>query len=402
MVIKEDVKVLLTELVLEKKNLEMVLNYLKESIGRQVIIIDYKGMLCTGSGVTAVRGPDERFLSLTYEMDRSRPFYDEDTRRFYYPVGSSEKDGFIIINDVDPEGYETWLESLEQASLAVRTYLAQIAATETIENLYNNNFLTDVLLHNVNVKELIKNNYSLLSLNLNNIYYVCILEPERTLNEREKQALLSYTKDWIASTGLDVICTVWDNKYLVYICPTHYDKKTLEVDYGWTRHLSNITKYFSDVRKKFNFPALMGIGNKYSLSELHRSYKEALFTIHLSKLTGKGNLIRHFTDLGIFALICTHEPADLKNFCDKYLGFIQDSDKNYNRELLDSLRCFFDANFDVKEAADRLHLHINTLRYRLRKIEELSGMSLQQIEDRANLFVALKIYELLQSTEYIR
>lgn len=55
----------------------------------------------------------------------------------------------------------------------------------------------------------------------------------------------------------------------------------------------------------------------------------------------------------------------------------------------------------MKAAAERLHLHINTLRYRLKQVEELTGMNLQKIEDRANLFVALKIYELMVSSGYV-
>lgn len=399
MTVGEDVKVCLTESVLENKNLEMVLAYLEESSEKQVIITDYKGKIYTGIGVNAGERPDNLFLSLPCRVNESGALFDKDTERFFYKVGSGEKDGFIIINDVEPDNCEKYLELLDKASLAVRSYLAQLAATESIENLYANNFITDVLLRNINIKDLMKNNSALLNLDLNNLYYVTILEPERTLSEREIHTLYSYTKEWLAYTNLDIYCTVWDNKNVVCVCPTHYDQKMLEVDFSWTRHINNITKYFKDVTTKFNCPSLMGIGNKYSLSELHHSYQEATITIQISKHTGKRNMVRHFSELGIFTLICKHEFKELKEFCDKYLGSVLEHDRNLNRELLDSLRYFFDANLDVKEAAERLHMHINTLRYRLRKIEELSGINLQEIEHRANLYVALKIYELLQSTE---
>lgn len=395
----EDVRILLTDFVLEKKNLEMVFTYLEESTGKQVLITDCKGKIYNRGGATEFGHPDDRYLTLPCLGNKGSSFHDKDTGMFYYQNGHSETDGFVIIKDVNPECCEIYLKSLNQASLAVRTYLSQMSAQENIVNLYADNFITDVLLRNINIKELMKNNRVLQNLDLNNLYYVCILEPGKTLNEREMRTLYSYTKEWLAFANLDIFCTIWDKQYVVFVCPTHYDRKTLEIDYGWARHLTNITKYFKECTAKFKFPALMGIGNKYALSNLHRSYQEAIFAIQLSKLTGKRNIVKHFSDLGIFTLVCRYELTELKEFSNKYLEAIVDFDREYNRELLNSLRGFFDANLDVKEAAERLHMHINTLRYRLKKIEELSGVNLQQIEDRSNLYVALKIYELLQSTE---
>jgi sugar diacid utilization regulator len=397
-----DINVLLTDSVLEMRTLDKVMAYLQEAIGRQVIITDYKGMVHATSEVNSDEFSSDRYLSLPDWKNTEPLFYDETTRRLYYRIGCGDKGGFIIVNDVKPECCGTYRVPLDKSALAVKTFLAQAAVMESTENLYTNNFLKDVLLRNINIKDLMKGNYALLNLDLNSLYYICIMEPEKSLTQREMHTLHSYTREWLTHNNLDIFCTVWDNKYLVFICPTHYDKKTLEVDYGWDKHLSNIKRYHKEVRIKFSFPASLGIGNKYTISKLHRSYQEALFSLHLSKLTGKGDLVSHISDLGVFTLICSNDLIDIKHFYNKYLGPVLDFDRSYDRNLLDSLRCFFDANLDVKETADRLHLHINSLRYRLKKIEELSGMNLQKMEDRANLYVALKVYDLLLSTGFMK
>lgn len=397
-----NVSVLLTDSVLELKNLEKVFTYLQDSIGKQVIITDYKGMVCTNGEVNSEGFSDNRYLSLPDQSHMVGSFYDEVTKTLYYRAGCSQNSGFIIINEVNPESSESYQECLEQAALAVRTYLAQVSAMESVQNLYTDNFITDVLLRNMNIKDLMKRNYSSLNLDLNNLYYVCIMEPEKTLNEREMHVLHSYTKEWLAFNALDIFCTVWDNKYLTFVCPTHYDNKTLEVDYGWDKHLTNIKRYHKEVRIKFKFPATLGIGNKYAISKLHRSYQEALFSLHLSKLTAKRDIVSHISDLGVFTLICSNEITDIKKFYNKYLGPLIAFDSEHDRTLLDSLRCFFNANLDIKATADRLHLHTNSLRYRLKKIEELSGVNLEMMEDRANLFVALKVYDLLLSTGFVK
>lgn len=398
----EEIKVSLTDSVLEARQLDKVFSFLQEATAKPVIITDYKGRICGTREAATVEVLDDNYLSLPEWKDNGRFFYNEDTQTLYYCVGYGEEDGFIIIKNVDSEHYATYLTSLDQASLAVRTYLAQLSVRENLENRYTNNFITDILLRNINIKDLMKHNYALIELDLQSLYYVCILEPERNLNDRELQALRSYTKEWLTFTDLDIFCTVWEQKYVVFLCPTHYDKKTLEVDYSWDRHLVNITRYHKDVGRKFHFNSMMGIGNKYALNDLHHSYQEALFTIHLSKLTGKSNLVRHFSDLGIFTLICNNDLSDLKSFSDKYLEPVLQFDSEYKRELLDSLLCFFDANLDIKDAADKLHMHINTLRYRLKKVEELTGMDLQKMDDRANLYAALKIYKLLLATTELK
>lgn len=91
----------------------------------------------------------------------------------------------------------------------------------------------------------------------------------------------------------------------------------------------------------------------------------------------------------------------LKHFYEKYLGKLLAYDRQHHKELLPTLRCFFDANLDAREAARRMYVHINTLRYRLKKVEELTGVALDQIEDRANLFVALKLYEVLVAIGFV-
>ncbi|WP_158502650.1 helix-turn-helix domain-containing protein [Thermacetogenium phaeum] len=43
-----------------------------------------------------------------------------------------------------------------------------------------------------------------------------------------------------------------------------------------------------------------------------------------------------------------------------------------------------------------VYVHPNTLRYRIKKIEELTGMKLERMEEKINLFVAVNLYELLR------
>jgi len=63
---------------------------------------------------------------------------------------------------------------------------------------------------------------------------------------------------------------------------------------------------------------------------------------------------------------------------------------------METLRNYFDTNLNTNETAERLYLHINTLRYRLKRIEELTNTSLQKMDDRCNLYIALKVHDVLE------
>lgn len=54
---------------------------------------------------------------------------------------------------------------------------------------------------------------------------------------------------------------------------------------------------------------------------------------------------------------------------------------------------------DIKNVSTKLFIHTNTLRYRLKKIEELLGASLEHEETRFNIYAALKVAAILGKIE---
>jgi len=391
-----DMTLTLTNSVLESNNIDFVLNYLYQSIGKDIIISDYKGKIIANIGQ---RGEDleSEYFDLILNWQDLPYLYVGNTKTFCYKVGPHKQDGFIFVKDMDSDKYGEIIIYLEQASLPLRIYFNKIACIENLENNYTHDFLTDILLRSINIKEIIKQNYSLLHYDLNALYYVSLFCPKKDLSELEKQALLAYSKDWLKRHNLDIHCTYWESKYLVFICPTHYDNKTLDIDFSWEKHKRNNSLYYDDVRRRFKFEAGMSMGDKYVLDQLHRSYQEALYTLYLSDLIGNGNRVNHICNLGIFTPIFKkNNIEELKTFCYKLLKPLIINDRENNSMFMETLRNYFDTNLNTNETAERLYLHINTLRYRLKRIEELTNTSLQKMDDRCNLYIALKVHDVLE------
>ena len=92
--------------------------------------------------------------------------------------------------------------------------------------------------------------------------------------------------------------------------------------------------------------------------------------------------------------ISLQDDAALRLFCDSILGPIDDCDGHYGEELMRSLEAFIECNGQWERAAQRLYCHRHTLRYRIRKVEDLTGRDLSNARDRIEFWLALRGREL--------
>lgn len=90
------------------------------------------------------------------------------------------------------------------------------------------------------------------------------------------------------------------------------------------------------------------------------------------------------------ALLETHDVEVLEAFREAMLGPIQDHDRKRGGDLLPTLTRFLESNGQWRATADALHIHVNTLRHRLARCEELSQRDLSRMEDRVDLFLAIR------------
>lgn len=140
-----------------------------------------------------------------------------------------------------------------------------------------------------------------------------------------------------------------------------------------------------------------GIGHPVlELTHIPQSYREAQQALEIGRrLFGDGKL-HSFARLGIYRLLFhLYGHEELSEFYQETLGPLLDSDSRSNGALIETLEGFFRCNGNLSETARAMHLHRNSLLYRLGRIEELLGRSLEDSELRLALQLALKIRHLL-------
>ncbi len=141
-----------------------------------------------------------------------------------------------------------------------------------------------------------------------------------------------------------------------------------------------------------------GIGQTArNLQTIPQAWREAQQALEIGRrLFGEGKL-HSFGGLGIYRLLFPlYGEQTLLDFYHETLGPLLDVDNRGNQALLETLEGFFRCNGNLSETARVMHLHRNSLLYRLSRIEELLGRSLEDAELRLSLQIALKIRVLLE------
>ena len=80
----------------------------------------------------------------------------------------------------------------------------------------------------------------------------------------------------------------------------------------------------------------------------------------------------------------------LKSFRERLLGPLAEYDSRHNAELLPTLRSFLACDGSWSACASRMYVHVNTVRYRIGRIETLTGRDLSALADRVDFFLALR------------
>jgi DNA-binding PucR family transcriptional regulator len=159
----------------------------------------------------------------------------------------------------------------------------------------------------------------------------------------------------------------------------------------------------------------VGVGRAVAGGEARRSFHEARCAVEAVALgtedrdggrngaangnptcPSPGHHVATYRDLGSFQLLLSlQEDEALRLFCDSILGPIEACERHYGGELMRSLEAFIEENGQWERAAKRLYCHRHTLRYRIRRVEELTGRDLHSARDRIEFWLALRGRELV-------
>jgi purine catabolism regulator len=129
---------------------------------------------------------------------------------------------------------------------------------------------------------------------------------------------------------------------------------------------------------------------------LRLSFHEARCALEAVRLrNGSAPEVATYEDLGAFQLLLSLQDEEaLSSYCRSVLGPIEQGEGDYGDELVRSLDVFIEHNGHWEKAAGALYCHRHTLRYRIRRIEQLTGRDFSNARDRIEFWLALRGREL--------
>jgi sugar diacid utilization regulator len=298
--------------------------------------------------------------------------------------------GYLLFEKICP--FEDLpLQLLETIVPTIISWLKQTEVTRNVHLIYKDQFLFDILHNNIDTEseiielgqlrdmEFTKNAF-VLSMNLNS---------HRTITKDIVMNIqdLLVENDLIEAT---IYTTYLNHRIVAIVCPPIGNEEIAKSDLNhWIGSVQDlIHAKYPDIQTK------VGVGRSYySNIDIYKSFQESKIALQMEMYGLGSDGIIHYEDLGFVRLLSYIHNDLLRDFSHQYLGKLEKYDRENETELVHTLSIYCAQNGDIVRTADGLFIHQNTLRQRLKKIEAILGIELNNYNNLVNLILSLQIYK---------
>jgi len=259
----------------------------------------------------------------------------------------------------------------------------------SIERKHREQFLYDILYHNFSSSEEVIRMGRFWNMRLEKPHHVVVVEFDQHIDvDKHAQLLAELDREWMRVLSARFVQPILMllNMQLIIL---------FEDDREPARSQGELAAIMTDAMAKVkeDFPTILpfsiGIGRlHYSVSEICRSFQEARQALSLGRFRQPENGITCYEDLGVLKLLSHIRTEELDDFAQETLEALIAYDSHNDTDLLRTLEIYFQENESLTLAAEKLFIHANTLRNRLKKIESILGVELNQADVQVRFYVA--------------
>lgn len=140
----------------------------------------------------------------------------------------------------------------------------------------------------------------------------------------------------------------------------------------------------------------LGISREFTdLTDCRKYYLQALKALEIGRIVWPAEPRILYADVQLYDLLSPHAQHDSRDVSHPALTVLREFDEKHHADLYHTLYSYLKNNQQLQKTADELFVHRNTLRYRLRQIDELIQLDLRQIDN------MLRLYMSYQMTDYL-
>lgn len=397
-----------TKMVLEDEKIPDILSFLEQHIHREVAFIDT--CFCKVYFAEETTEEQEIYQAWHNVFQGSGEIAQKVSQSKYYRMYINQDEYGYLMLGRQQEGYEESFEdyyqiAIEQAGTILILKIQKQLATAQIESNYREQFVQDMLMQNINSKEEIINRATIYNWDfyLGGVVVIVDIDhfKKQYLNHLDKttnrqmmdtmKRILNISKRIVGRQYSHFVYSKMSDQIVFIIT------ETFEKEADFVRELKRV---FSEVKEEIArlvaFTATIGIGNyKSDISQIHDSYEEARKAIEISRSMLRENVVSVYAELGVFkllSLVRTSEEAE--EFQREYVAKLEQYDEKYHADMVKTLLTLAACGWNLRSASEKLYIHYNSMKYRYHKICKILDVDLQDQEERLNLELALKLYQI--------
>jgi sugar diacid utilization regulator len=400
----------LANLVVNGEGIQSIMDYIHKTIGQQMFLFDEIGELRASACYSSFSDEMTEFMKayakqiiLTLENSHTVSeisLNDETYQLVVLPLGSKLKSlgGLILLskqkmNEVD-------IAALEHACTVISLELGKEQAVFESQQRLRGEFVTK--LFSGQIDEALIQKAKNLNFDPNRNYVAILINFEDKFNENKVIANhlirnLLYMANSFLGRNSQVMAVRDENQIVALLSlPSRVSSSNIFAEIKeLAKNLQNeITNKYKEI------DVSIGIGRiKQGLIFVHESFVEATKCIKFLKNYRFDHRVLSYTDLGIQRFILQNSKEELIDFIHEVLGPLIEYEKTRKGELLSTLIVFLNQNQNIKKTADSLHIHTNTLSYRLKRIEEILLIDLNDSQPLFNIHLAINIYQYINEKD---
>lgn len=297
-------------------------------------------------------------------------------------------------------GYD--LSVLEIASTTMALEVLKVLSLREVENRYKSEFIEDLISLDEKRKEKAIDRASFFNLNRRDNFLSITFKIKNKEDHFNKIDLTTDSLQQYISNIHDNIEKILENLNITGIVASKIERMMVLVSFRSDMEIKSVIDNLVEqidlmIEKYERIDLRVGIGRVYKgLESFNSSYTDSVKAISAGKILSESSVVR-FEDLGIFKILCQeHLEEELVKFYNSTIRSLVEYDSRKSTELVKTLEAYFLNNGNLKKMSDSLFTHYNTVLYRIQRIKEITGMDLENPNDRLNLEISLKIKQLLK------
>ncbi|WP_162462980.1 PucR family transcriptional regulator [Paenibacillus psychroresistens] len=390
----------MSSVLLDGGGMKDLLKRLEQLLGNPIVLLDSSNRLVT-SDATAILFEehllDESWQELRYLPEMGSGYLKLDGRqiRIYMSdiPGKRRLHSLLILLEWRQEVVPLDCLTLDRTITIAGLEMMNIEAKRQVESQYIDQFIQDWLLgrfHNLSDLRIRAEACGCYNVLQGGYSTAIVRMADSKPSVAELHELLEMLRRAVKLEGKEIYTAIIEGEAILVI-PCNEDNSNLNLN------PINPSKIVHLLRKlQHNDRVSLCLGKRVDKpEELNTSYREAKQIHKISIICALDQSVLTNDELGVYSLLyLLPECEEVNHFQKKFLQPLLDYDAKHDTNLVETLQMYFQVNRNMKQTAERLFTHYNTVIYRLERVKDILVMDLENPEIQLQLQLALKLHQM--------